>query len=734
MERLRVTRRKAVAAAIGACILGGTAALSAPALGVSAKGSSDGPGPLRAIAGTAADDEPRFVENELIVKYRSGVTGGERAEVREDLDATRKRQLPLARTELVRVRGRGVNSAVRAFERQPEVRYAEPNFIYRATGSPPNDTRFGELWGLENTGQQVNGAGGTAGVDINALTAWDINRGGGTVIAIADTGVAKDHPDLVPNLWSNPGEAPGNSIDDDGNGKVDDERGWDFVDDDNDPDDFGAHGTHVAGTAAAQDGNSLGVAGAAPDAQIMAVRVLDGDGSGTNADVADGIAYAAEEGADVINLSLGGPSFSATMSAAIDTAQAQDSLVVAAAGNQGANNDASPRYPCSYPQSNLICVAAIDLNANLASFSNFGLSSVDIAAPGVDVLSSLPAYTPEFSEDFESPLAGRWEHGGTNDSWARATARSTSPTSSIEDSPGGSYLNDTDSFIRNDPANTIDLSGENGCRLDYRLDLDNESDADFLEVGVEGSSPSQAVASLTGTTDDEFATFSHSVSSFDGDSAVKVRFDQVTDDSRTFDGAYIDDVVVSCRDSSYGPSEYGFTDGTSMATPHVAGTAALVRAAFPAESATEVATRIVHTVVPEPSLNGRIVSGGRVDAAAATSPIPPGPVALDPPPDTEITKGPKRKVRTKAKRPTAKFRFKATGAATRSAAAAGNAISFECKRNKGGFKPCASPHKVKVKAKRSFKRHTFRVRAVDGAGQVDPTPAKYKWKVKRRRA
>ena len=210
---------------------------------------------------------------------------------------------------------------------------AQPNYVYHALALAPNDTHFGHLWGL----------GATPGVDV--LPAWDRSRGAGQVIAIVDTGVDLTHPDLAGNLWTGPGGV----------------HGHDFVDNDNDPDDFNMHGTHVAGTAAAIADNALGVAGVAPQAQIMAVRVLDGDGLGSTTSIANGIAFAAANGAGVINLSLGGPAGAGdqTMQAAIAQAEESNAVVVAAAGNEANNNDVNPDTPCTLPNGNLICVAAV---------------------------------------------------------------------------------------------------------------------------------------------------------------------------------------------------------------------------------------------------------------------------------------------------------------------------------------------------------------------------------------
>jgi subtilisin family serine protease len=211
------------------------------------------------------------------------------------------------------------------------------------------------------------------------------------VIAIVDTGVDLSHPDLAANLWT-------------GTGGV---KGFDAIDSGSDPDDYEFHGTHVAGTAAASADNGIGIAGVAPNAQIMPVRALDGNGSGTSADIADGILFAAANGADVINLSFGrsGTDDSA-MSTAITAAEAAEAVVVAAAGNDGENNDLQPTVPCSLPNANIICVAAVNQAGGIPGFSNFGTSSVDVGAPGTDILSAKTDYgAPLLADGFEPAAA-----------------------------------------------------------------------------------------------------------------------------------------------------------------------------------------------------------------------------------------------------------------------------------------------------------------------------------------
>jgi subtilisin family serine protease len=210
------------------------------------------------------------------------------------------------------------------------------------------------------------------------------------VVAVIDTGVDYNHQDLSANIWTNPGEIPGNGLDDDGNGFIDDVRGWDFNGNDNDPFDDNSHGTHVAGTIAAVGNNEYGVVGVNWTAQIMPIKFINANGSGTVADAIEAIQYATMMGARITNNSWGGAGFSQALKDAIVAADAAGVLFVAAAGNDGENNDILPFYPASFDVPNIIGAAATDHFDDLAGFSNYGSSSVDLGAPGVDILSTIP--------------------------------------------------------------------------------------------------------------------------------------------------------------------------------------------------------------------------------------------------------------------------------------------------------------------------------------------------------
>jgi subtilisin family serine protease len=263
----------------------------------------------------------------------------------------------------------------------------EPNYRLFALGIP-SDSSFNNQWSLNNYGQ----TGGTSDCDIDAPQAWDITSGlRDVVVAVIDTGVDYSHPDLAANMWVNSSELNGTpGVDDDGNGYVDDIYGYDFLQNDNDPYDENGHGTHCAGIIAAVGNNNQGVAGVSWRSRIMVCRFMDANGSGTVADAIEGIDYAVAMGVRILSNSWGGGGYSSALMTAIENAKNQGVLFVAAAGNAGTNNDSSPQYPANYSVSNVISVAATNHLDGLASFSCYGKQTVHIAAPGVNILSTVP--------------------------------------------------------------------------------------------------------------------------------------------------------------------------------------------------------------------------------------------------------------------------------------------------------------------------------------------------------
>lgn len=278
----------------------------------------------------------------------------------------------------------------------PDVLYAEPDFRVQLQ-AVPNDPSFNRLWGMNNLGQ----TGGVNDSDIDAVEAWDVTTGGGSmIVAIVDTGVDYTHPDLAANIWTNDDEVPGNGRDDDNNGYVDDIHGYDFVNGDGDPRDDHFHGTHVAGTIGAVGNNGIGVAGVNWNVRIMALKFLDSYGGGYISDAISALNYAVANGAKVSNHSWGGGGYSQAMFDAIQAASTANHIFVAAAGNESSDNDQFPAYPASYELPNIISVAALDHSDQLAYFTNVGAQSVDVGAPGVDIVSTFPTYlTPAMQND-----------------------------------------------------------------------------------------------------------------------------------------------------------------------------------------------------------------------------------------------------------------------------------------------------------------------------------------------
>ena len=219
------------------------------------------------------------VDNQVIVKLKPGVQTADIQATVKSLNASVVRRFKLINAELWRISGITVEDAIARYAGDARIEYMEPNYIVHALEVIPNDPSFTLLWGLHNTGQ----LGGTPDADIDAPEAWEIETGNNVVLGVIDTGVDWNHVELSNNIWTNPGEIPNNGIDDDGNGYIDDVRGWDFVNNDNDPMDDNGHGTHVSGTIAAAGNNGVGVVGVSWSAKIMPLKFLNSGGSGNSA-------------------------------------------------------------------------------------------------------------------------------------------------------------------------------------------------------------------------------------------------------------------------------------------------------------------------------------------------------------------------------------------------------------------------------------------------------------------
>ncbi|MEN3332750.1 MAG: thermitase [Blastocatellia bacterium] len=347
---------------------------------------------------------PRYVPGQLLVKLKAGIS--DMGDLPEFVARPHGGIEPLMKSArgdllLVNLDGEAVEEAAARLAQDARVEFAEPNYLWQAA-KVPDDARFNEQYALMNTGSFL---AGKPGADIGATQAWDITTGSDDlVVAVIDTGVDLSHPDLAPNAWTNTHEIPGNGIDDDGNGYVDDVHGWNYLTNspklyDNPNDDW--HGTHVTGAIGATGNNQIGVAGVAWHVKLMVMKFL-GVQTGSTADAVKAINYALDQkrrgqNIRVINASWAGPSESLSLKNAIIDAGNNGILFVCAAGNgpinsDGEDLDASPVYPAAWSTdvSTIIAVAAVNNTDSFASFSNYGLTRVQVAAPGVFTISTIP--------------------------------------------------------------------------------------------------------------------------------------------------------------------------------------------------------------------------------------------------------------------------------------------------------------------------------------------------------
>lgn len=354
------------------------------------------------ISATAFASEPEAVPGEYVVKLKNqySISNVSKTTLSSKLGAFVKSVLPEQNVVVIQ---RPVfeiqKNVIKSLAKNPLVDIVEPNFIYRALRTP-NDPLYAKLWGMNNVGQaDPSNQVGIAGVDIGAEKAWDIETGNkDLIVAVIDTGIDYNHPDLKDNMWTNEAELNGKAgVDDDSNGFVDDVYGYNFSENKGDSRDDQGHGSHCAGTIGAKGDDGKGIVGVAWNVKLMSVKFLSSSGSGTLENALKAIDYATKMGAKIMSNSWGGGGFSQTLKEAIERSNAAGALFVAAAGNNGTNNDQSPVYPGSYQVPNVLSVAAIDNKGQMAGFSCYGRNAVHVGAPGVNVYSSTGGAYDSFS-------------------------------------------------------------------------------------------------------------------------------------------------------------------------------------------------------------------------------------------------------------------------------------------------------------------------------------------------
>ena len=529
-----------------------------------------------------------YAPDEVLVRFRAGTAPAQRQQAAGVVGI---RFVSLA-PDVQRVRlkpGETVASAVVRLAADPAVAHVQPNYRYHAALAP-DDSDYGQLWGLNNTGQTITGAvygtanPGVAGRDIAAEAAWDIATDcRDAIVAVLDTGIDYTHPDLAANMWDGGAAYPN--------------HGWDFVlGGDNDPRPVGGgehHGTHVAGIIAAVGNNTRGATGVCWQARLMAVRVLNANGIGTTADIIEGIRFAVDRGAKVINMSLAGEGPYDTLYAeAIDYARQRDVLVVTAAGNAGVdvrvgsdNDSGTWIYPCAFPHENLICVGALDQAYDIASFSNFGTVDVDLGAPGTNVRSSLPGrvQVDDFSGWSPVPADG-WTSTSCdlgNGPWSMLV----NPTNWCP--PPGYLPSNTYAANANDVIYRIFNLGNGvaAASLAYYAVMDVAGGDSFATAyDANGGNPFAGTvnflqAPFAGSSLPNSSYFEHDLGNcLTATCAIGFRL-QGNGDATTATGMSI--YYLELKTLEPGRDNYGNYNGTSMASPYVAGIAALVRAFNP---------------------------------------------------------------------------------------------------------------------------------------------------------
>ena len=533
-----------------------------------------------------------YVEGEVIVTFKPAVTltAAQQALGSHSLALT-KHYAELSRhrgrhTGLVRAQNRTTAELIAELNQDPAVELAEPNYLRWVTGVP-NDTLFTNLWGLRNTGQSVNGTAGTAGDDIRFVAAWGLARPttNQVVVAVIDTGVDYTHPDLAGNMWTNPGEIPGNGVDDDGNGYVDDYYGYDFADNLPNPTDSGYHGTHVAGTIAAIGNNQLGVIGVDYQAKIMALRASSDGETLSNSAIIEAIQYATMmkgRGVNIvaINESFGGGGSDSAEIAAMQAAGNAGIIFCVAAGNNTNNNDTTAFYPASYRLTNMIVVAASDQNDALAYFSDYGANTVDLAAPGVNILSLLPV-----------ALAGTI----------------------------ASVQQGTTTYAANELAYSGTTTGITAtvyyCGLGNPTDFPTAVRSNIALIARGTLTFSNKVANALAAGARAAVIYNNASGNFSGTLGGANNWIPAVSLSQA-DGLSLQALlpatatVVNIPD----PSQiYQYLDGTSMATPHVSGAVAFAAMNFPGETVTQRIQRVLANVDVISGLNGKVRTGGRLN-------------------------------------------------------------------------------------------------------------------------
>lgn len=570
-----------------------------------------------------------YVEGELLVKSANTFSRSSSMQYISSTGNSVKKKIDDQGLVLVKLAdNETVQEAMAKYKATSAYELVQPNYRYYAFATA-NDTNFSQQWGLKNTGQTISNQSystnnpGTSGNDIDAESAWGIKSDCSSItVGVIDTGINYNHADLTSNKWVNSDEIAGNGIDDDSNGYIDDINGYDFVDNDAVPlpADGSSHGTHVAGTIGAKGDNNAGITGVCKTSSIMSIRVL-GLAGGTTANIVAGLNYAVKNGAKVVNMSLGGSSFDSSLNTAINNAKTAGVVVVVAAGNDAKDTTSSGVYPCNFTQDNLLCVASIDQSFSLATSSNYSTTHVDIGAPGTNILSAWPGV--ELTDDFSTGWTGVSSTGNA-DVWVNSACIISGTTYDTlvypEEqcgSPYGPYSNNQDDRAYK----SFDLSSYQGARLEYYARIRTEKSFDIFSIGFDKNNSSSdpfdssagdtILATLSGDKGTSWLKNEYSLSNCLSEEC-SIGFKFISDANLTNEGVSITALKISFAES--GSTTYKVTSGTSMASPHAAGVAALVYASNSGFGAADVVNAIKSSGIIVSGLSTKIATGKVLNA------------------------------------------------------------------------------------------------------------------------
>lgn len=548
----------------------------------------------------------QFVPGEVLVKFKPAVSAQARKAAVAALGGIVQTSLKNDALHVKLNADQTVAAAVATYSSDPNVEYAQPNYIYHTTAAP-NDPQYGQSWALKNTGQTVISGtytpnAGVAGNDMNVEPAWGhITDCSSVVVAVVDSGVNYNQEDLAGNMWAS-AAYPNHGANFTGEGAADD------------PMDLNGHGTHVAGIIGAVGNNNVGTSGVCWKATIMAVRVMDSSGSGTSAMVSQGLDFAVSNGAKVVNMSLGGSAAAFNdqiFSDAITNAQANDVVVVVAAGNEASDNDVTAVYPCNFTHPNLICVAALDQNYALASFSNWGATSVDVGAPGTNILNTWAGTSATISD----PLNAGWS--ANKPGWSYATLTDGVQYINVLVNPAtwgtANYLPGVDDHIYKN----FNLAGYDVATLNFFLaGKVNLGDALSVAASAAGGDPFPTTTPIVAGEFDfpQFTKLHSALQCATANCTIGFALQSAANSTGAMGpvvaGFTIDTLTLNT-------TTYNTIDGTSMASPGVAGLATMLRAYNPQYTYADVAASIKNAGRTKASLAGKTTTSKAVDVAAS---------------------------------------------------------------------------------------------------------------------